>query len=681
MNKLVRETSPYLLQHAGNPVQWYPWGEEALTRARLEDKPILLSIGYAACHWCHVMAHESFEDPQTALLMNTLFVCIKVDREERPDLDQIYMTFVQMTTGSGGWPLHAFLTPDLEPFFGGTYFPPDEHYGRPAWKSILKSVSHFYHTEKQTLNKNLVTIRQAFQQAMQESELTEIPAETNIDAVARQLASYYDPVNGGFGRAPKFPAVQVLTFFLRHYKNTVDKSYLDMVEYSLHKMADGGIYDHLGGGFARYSVDTQWLVPHFEKMLYDNAQLASLYLDTFLVTKDVFYQTIAEEVLEFIRRDLCSSEGGFFSSLDADSEGEEGKYYVWEKAEILNILGEKKGTLFCDIYGVSDAGNFEGKNILYKAADVESIAKSKNVKQQVLIRLVARSKKLLLGERGKRVKPGLDKKILTSWNGLMLSAYARAYQVLGKVSYKTIIKKNISFLQRHLFIDGQLQRSYNKGKSKHFGFLDDYAYLIQGLLDAYEALFETAYLEWAYRLLHYANNNFWDAEHMGYFFTEKHQKNLLVRMKDESDQSIPSATAVMLLNNLRFYSITTEADLILKSEQLMRKYGQNLLNNPYGYASYLQGFDFYLKKPEEIMVITGQNKATELLKTIFGSYLPNKVVLLQKKKSKWTIPIPDLLTGKTAVHDQSTAYVCHNFACSPPVTTSAELKSLLDMDS
>jgi uncharacterized protein YyaL (SSP411 family) len=676
-NHLANETSPYLLQHAANPVHWYPWGEEALQHALREDKPILLSIGYAACHWCHVMAQESFEDSTTASLMNDLFVCIKIDREERPDLDQIYMTFVQMTTGRGGWPLNVFLTPDLEPFFGGTYFPPMERYGRPSWQTVLQNVSHFYHKEKERLTKNLATIRDGFQQTMQESSGSKIPDSAFVSSIARQLASYYDPVYGGLGRAPKFPAVQALAFFLRYYHQTGEKSYLDMVAFSLRKMANGGIYDQLGGGFARYSVDVEWLVPHFEKMLYDNALMAPVYIDTYLLTNDSFYLTIAEEILNFVQRELRSPEGGFNSSLDADSEGEEGKYYVWDKAEIVDILGEETGAIFCHLFGVTESGNFKSKTILFKAENIQSTAEKFKISKSAVTSIISNAKKILLEQREKRIRPGLDDKVLTSWNGLLLTAYARAYQVSPSKTYENIIKTNISFLKNRLCQEGHLFRSYNKGKSKHNGFLDDYAYLIQGLLDAYEALFDPAHLDWAYQLLQYANHHFWDIDNHGYFYTEELQQNLLFRMKEGSDQSIPAASAVMLLNNLRFFSITAENELIIKAEQIIQKYSDTLFGNPYGYASYLQGLDFYLQRPKEILIVTNEEKPTELLKTIFNSYLPNKIVVLQQNETKPSLLASELLSGKISSNGRPTAYVCHNFTCSPPITSPAELKNLL----
>jgi len=678
-NHLANETSPYLLQHADNPVDWYPWGEEALSRAKSEDKPILVSIGYAACHWCHVMEHESFEDPETARLMNELFICIKVDREERPDIDQIYMKFVQMTTGSGGWPLNVFLTPDQEPYYGGTYFPPDERHGRPSWTKVLQSASNFYRKNKQKLKENIDIIKEEFRKGHEEGSLSDIPDSDIMQSSARQLASLYDPRFGGLGRAPKFPAVYPLSFFLRHFKNTGNKDYLDMVTHTLESMAKGGIYDHVGGGFARYSVDEKWLVPHFEKMLYDNAQLVPLYLDAFMLSGNEYFKQIAIGTLTFIMRELLSPEGGFYSSLDADSEGVEGKFYVWEKSEIDDLLGAKKSEIFCDYYDVTENGNFEHKNILHIQTDIQSSARRFNLSTNKVDKILEESRKILLEARSKRVRPGLDDKILTSWNGLMLSAFSRMYQVDRDEVYKKVIEENIVFIKNNLYADGHLLRTYNKGKAKYHAYLDDYAFLVQGLLDAYEALFNVEYLEWAHELLVYTNQKFWDDDKFGYFYTSSDQNELIERLKDEHDQSIPSGTAIIMINNLRFYSFTESNEFLDRTENILKKYGKRMVSNPYGYASYLLGFDFYTQKPKEIVLVIPQNgDAEKYYDTIFKTYLPNKVVITLEDDQTASTLSASLLQGKEPIEGKITAYVCHNFACSPPVFTTEELKKLLE---
>jgi len=676
-NHLIDETSPYLQQHAHNPVDWYPWGEEAFEKARTENKPILVSIGYAACHWCHVMEHESFENEETAKMMNELFVCIKVDREERPDVDQIYMTFVQMTTGSGGWPLNVFLTPQLEPYYGGTYFPPDDRYGRPSWQKTLKMTSNFYFNEKESLNKNLDFIREAFNKNMIESSGNNLPNKNTLDAAAKNLTLAYDSQNGGLGQAPKFPAVQPLSFFLRYYKSTDNKNYLDMVTYSLRKIAEGGIYDQIGGGFARYSVDNKWLVPHFEKMLYDNAQLVTLYLDTYLITQDDFYLRVVKETLDFVSRELKSEDGGFYSSLDADSEGEEGKFYVWNKSEIDELLGENSG-IFCDYYDVTEKGNFEGKNILNIKTDLISSSKRFNKSEEEVEELLKESSTILMQAREKRISPGLDDKVLTSWNALMLSAYARAYQVLRDEKYKIIVEQNIRFLKTRLYKNGELLRTHNKGKSQYDGYLDDYAYLIAALLDSYEALFNPEYLEWAKELLEFTNQNFWDNKDDGYFYTAAAQKNLIYRMKDDNDQSIPSGTAVMTMNNLRFYSLTEDAALVERTEKIFRKFADKLESNSYGFSSYLQALDFYLQKPQEIVIISPKGfSADEYYTSIFGNYNPNKVVVSINRNAESPLFTASLLQGKEPIDGKTTVYICHNFACSQPIFSVEEFEKYL----
>ena len=677
-NHLANETSPYLLQHADNPVDWYPWGEEALEKAKKENKPILVSIGYAACHWCHVMEHESFEDSATAALMNKLFVCIKVDREERPDIDQIYMKFVQMTTGSGGWPLNVFLTPDQEPFYGGTYFPPDDRYGRTSWTKVLQSVDNFYHKNKDQLVQNIATVKKEFQKSQDDGTSSEIPDQTILKKSVEKLSSMYDPRFGGLGRAPKFPAVYPLTSFLRYYNISKDKQYLEMVSHSLKQMAQGGIYDHLGGGFARYSVDDKWLVPHFEKMLYDNAQLVPLYLDTYLITGDKYFLRVVQETLAFVMRELMSPKSGFYSSLDADSEGVEGKFYVWDKSEIDQLLGPEISELFCYYYGVTEQGNFEHKNILNVHTDLNVVAERLKKEPEEFRIILNESKEILLEHRDRRIRPGLDDKVLTSWNGLMLTAFARAYQVTRDDAYLQVIRNNISFLRSNLYNSNHLWRTYNKGEAKYQAYLDDYAFLIQGLLDAYEAVFDPAYLDWAHALLQDTNDKFWDKGNSGYFYTSSDQKALFDRMKDEHDQSIPSATAIMMLNNLRFYSITGNSKLLTVAEDILKKYGERLSGNPYGYASYLLGLDFYQQKPKEVvLVVPGGADMDKYIETIFNRYFPNKVVMRLDEKSQSTTLSASLLTGKTPIDGKITAYVCHNFACSQPVFSVADLMNLL----
>ena len=677
-NHLSRETSPYLLQHANNPVNWYPWGEEALQKARELNKPILVSIGYSACHWCHVMAHESFEDPETARIMNEHFICIKVDREERPDIDQVYMTYVQMTTGSGGWPLNVFLTPDLDPFYGGTYFPPDDRYGRPSWRKIMLRVSDFYHNEKDNLKKNTESVRLAFRENMLQTADAGIPDFADLDRAAAKLASMYDSTYGGLGNAPKFPAIQPLQFLLQYSQRTGNKKYLQMVIHTLRKMAEGGIYDQIGGGFARYSVDEKWLVPHFEKMLYDNAQLVPLYLDTYLVTGDPYFLQIVTETLDFVMREMRSPEGGFYSSLDADSEGEEGKFYVWDKNEVDALLGEDSN-LFCDHYDITTGGNFEHKNILNIRKPLEQTAAKLGKSVSEAHKIIDKGRKILFSARESRIRPGLDDKILTSWNALMLSAFARVYQYKPDEKYKVVLESNLEFIKDKLYHEKKLLRTYNRGKAQIEGFLEDYAYLVRALLDSYEALYDKELLSWANELMSQTDQKFLDTDHGDYFYAPAGRKDLIVRMKDEYDQSIPSGTGIMLLNNLRFYSFTENKSLITRSEQILKKYASGMLSNPYGYASYLIGSDFYLQKPLEIFVI-GENlrEMAEFSRIIFGKYRPVRSVVMTSPGQFPPALSASLFQGKDTIDGKTTAYVCHDFTCSVPVTDPQQFERLLD---
>ncbi len=680
-NSLINETSPYLLQHADNPVAWFPWGEAAFEKARRENKPVLLSVGYAACHWCHVMAHESFESEEIAEVMNAMFVNIKVDREERPDVDQLYMQFLQMYTGSGGWPMTIFLTPDKKPFFGGTYFPPDDRYGRPGFSRLLGIVSNFYHNEKQKLEQLLSEVENGF------SQLTVRPHvdpdfsvdRAVFDSAVKKLAGLYEPRHGGIGNAPKFPAVQALSLFLRYHRNTGDTTYLDMVTHTLQEMARGGIFDQLGGGFARYSVDEKWLVPHFEKMLYDNAQLAELYLDTYLVTRDPFYKDIAERTLDFMVNELKSPEGGFYSSLDADSEGEEGRYYVWSKQEIVSLLDGDQAKICCGYYGVTDTGNFEGRNILHISDSMENVAQRYNLSEKAGEELLEKGKAELLANREQRVRPGLDDKIITSWNGLAMTALARYVQLTGEARYRNILIELVAFIKSRLFVNGVLKRTYKNEIVKYDAYLSDYAALIRGLLDAYEAVFDAGYLSFASELMAYVNARFRDNEQDGYFFTSQDQEQLIERLRDDHDQSIPSGTGLILLNNLRLYALTGDSSLIRTVESVFHAYGPDFSRNPYGYASYLHALDYYLTKPGEILILKKRKQSAGIfLEAIFDRYFPNKVVVLMQPDHRPDVLSANLFEGKEQYADQVTVFVCRDSTCSLPVCSVKELSLLLN---
>jgi len=678
-NHLIDETSPYLQHHAHNPVDWYPWGAQAFRKAREENKPILLSVGYSACHWCHVMEKESFENEETAALMNALFINIKVDREERPDLDQIYMTFLQMTTGSGGWPMTVFLTPDKEPFYGGTYFPPEDRYGRPGFKRLLRMVSDFYRNNKPELEKNIEQVQSAFRRQLAEEAPGQIPGAPQFTQAVEDLMRHFEPEFGGIGRAPKFPAVQALRLFLRRYKNRQDEHALHMVTFTLKNMGQGGIYDQLGGGFARYSVDDKWLVPHFEKMLYDNAQLAAIYFEAYQATGQPFFLDIAEGTLTFVMENLSAPSGGFYSSYDADSEGGEGRYYLWSKEEIFNILDDSAAPLFAARFGITEQGNFEGKNILHVVKDIQELASEFHLSPDKVSGTLEQSRRLLLRERQKRVAPALDDKIIASWNGLMLSALAKAFQVTGKTKYEQALSGNIRFLQKRLSTaDERLLHTFKNNRARFAAYLDDYANIIAGLLDAYEALFKTTYLQWAVQLTETVNRDFWDAQRGGYFYTSLQQEKLPQRLKDKSDQSLPSGSGIMLQNMLRLYFLLNNELYLKRSEEILAKYGANFTANPYGYASYLNALDFYLQKPQEIIVVPYPGQSLKpILQAIHSAYLPNKLIVLRRAGDPLLQMAPELLNGRIAVNGKNTVYVCHDFSCSLPVTTEKDLLKLL----
>jgi uncharacterized protein len=678
-NKLINETSPYLIQHAHNPVNWYPWGEEAFKLAKEENKAVFLSIGYSSCHWCHVMEHESFENEAIAEIMNENFINIKVDREERPDIDQVYMHYVQVTTGSGGWPMSVFMTPDKKPFYGGTYFPPQDSHGRPGFARVLKIMAEYFKNDKDKLAINLAEFERVFVNTQTDTTGSDIlPGASDWHVALQTLATYYEPTYGGIGRAPKFPAVNVFNVFLREYRMTGNEDYLQMTVNTLKNMAKGGIYDQVGGGFARYSVDEKWLVPHFEKMLYDNGQLVTLYLDAYAITRDNFFLDIAEETLEFVSREMTSDEGGFYSSLDADSEGEEGKFYVWDRAEIYNILGKEHADIICTYYGVTRSGNFEGSNILNIVMDKEDLSAKFKLDKIETDKIIHEAKSALLQVRNKRIRPGLDDKILASWNGLMLSAYARACQVTRNKKYMQIISDNVSFIRDSLFVDNRLKRTWKDNQAKYDAFIEDYAFIVQALLDAYEALFNPEYIDFAIVLAGYANSHFWDDVSGGYFTTSDGQEKLVVRMKDASDSSIPAAGGVMLMNNLRLFSYTEDKKWLERAEQILKKYSNDLSENPYAYASYLAGLDFYLEKPKEILIAKNKDHNIEdYLQLICADYIPNKVIMVVDDDVDYPAFSASLLKGKKTIDNKITSYVCQNFSCSLPVFNKEDLRDLL----
>lgn len=682
-NRLAHETSPYLLQHKDNPVDWYAWGPEALERAKAEDKPIFLSIGYAACHWCHVLSHESFEDPATAALMNELYINIKVDREERPDLDSIYMNAVVALTGQGGWPMSVFLTPDGVPFYGGTYFPPEPRHGMPAFQQVLRGVHDAWLNRREQVlqgaNDILNHIRQSDGPSLPPVEAA-LSVEDLQEAV-KALWTQFDWKNHGWGGAPKFPQPMTIEFLLRYHVLTGEATPLEMATKTLQTMARGGMYDQLGGGFHRYATDAVWLVPHFEKMLYDNAQLARVYLHAWQVTGDVEFKRIAEETLDYVRREMTANGagaglGGFYSSQDADSEGEEGKFFVWTVKEIDEALGPS-AALFKDAYGVRPGGNFEGHSILFRAADMETLARQHKLDEaQVRLQLAA-ARQALLARREQRVKPGLDDKVLSGWNGLMLAAFAEAARALGRADYaQTAVANADFFLSQMRQPDGRLYRSWRAGAAKFNAYLEDYANLAEGLLALYEATFEARYFSAARELADFAQAHFADKQG-GFYDTSDDHETLVTRPKDLQDNATPSGGAMLATVLLKLTLLTADMSYAEAAASALRAVQPLLSRHPTAFAQWLTAATFALAEAKEIALVGDPDKddMRALVDVIFGAYRPFKVVALKRPDEPSPIP---LLEGRDQRDGRATAAVCYNFACRLPVTRVDELQAQLD---
>jgi uncharacterized protein len=677
-NRLINETSPYLLQHAHNPVDWYAWGGEALQRARDEDKPILLSIGYSACHWCHVMEHESFENEEIAKLMNENFINIKVDREERPDLDQIYMNAVQMMTHHGGWPMTVFLTPEGVPFYGGTYFPPEDRYNMPGFPRVLLSVAQAYREQPDEVTRTAVSLLGELRRLNVARESHDLLTTDLLDAAYGGIIKNYDAINGGFSSAPKFPPAMTLEFLLRVYHRKNRQDALEIVDHTCRKMAQGGIYDQLGGGFHRYSTDARWLVPHFEKMLYDNALLARLYLHYYQLTHDEFARRVVEGTLDYVVREMTDPQGGFYSTQDADSEGHEGKFFVWTVEEINEVLGGEDARLFCAYYNITQAGNFEGQNILNVTRSLEEVAKSASVTVDRLQKIVERGRKELFDVRERRVKPDRDEKILTAWNGLMLASFAEASAILEREDYAEVARKNARFILDNLMQDGLLRRTYKDGKAKLNGYLEDYAFFVDGLLALFETTGEFEWFEAALTLSRKMIDEFWDEEDGGFYFTGKSHEQLIVRSKDYFDNATPSGNSVAADVLLRLSVLTGDENYRRHAVTVLRLIAESLQRFPSGFGRALCAFDFYLSSPKEI-VILGEKTAPathSLRQEIWKRYLPNKVVVQSASAAAAGNLIP-LLQGRSLIDNQPTAFVCEQYTCKQPVTHAEDLAAQL----
>jgi uncharacterized protein len=672
-NRLIHEKSPYLLQHAYNPVDWYPWGEEAFEKAKREDKPIFLSIGYSTCHWCHVMERESFEDPEVAEVLNRDFVSIKVDREERPDVDHIYMTMCQAITGHGGWPLTIIMTPDKKPFFAGTYFPKESRYGRRGLMEILQRIAVVWKQDRSNMLRAGDKITELLEKNLDPVAEGELTAEV-LDRAFEQFHSQFDPRWGGFGDAPKFPRPHDFLFLLRYWKRTGNQHALEMVERTLTMMHRGGIYDHLGYGFARYSVDERWLVPHFEKMLYDNALLALAYLEAYQATGKEIYAQVAREIFTYVLRDMTDPEGGFYSAEDADSEGEEGKFYVWTPEEIQDVLGEEDGELFAECYGVTPEGNFEGKNIL-NLLDVswETIATRKGITLHELQRKMSEAQKKLFEVREKRVHPHKDDKILTSWNGLMIAALARGGRVLGDERYIAAAEKAVSFIWRYLRReDGRLLARYRDGEAAYLAYVDDYAYLAWGLLELYEAGFDVSHLEKAIELTHQMLDLFADEEKGGLFFYGRDAEQLLTRPKEVYDGALPSGNSVAACNLIRLARMTGDPEWESQAERQLRAFAETVKHSPIAHSFFLTAAQWALGPTKEI-VIVGKKDAEDtrqMIQQAHRTYLPDAVLLFKPEGEPTEIldTIAPFTKEQHTLDGRATVYVCEHHACHAPAT-------------
>jgi len=681
-NALINETSPYLLQHAHNPVNWHAWGEAALSKAKADDKPILLSIGYSACHWCHVMEHESFENEEIAKLMNDNFVNIKVDREERPDLDQIYMTAVQMMTGHGGWPMTMFLTPQGVPFYGGTYFPPDDRSNMPGFPRVLLSVAEAYRSQREQVGNTATQMLGELRRVGLAAESRDLLTTEILDGAYRGIAKNYDRVNGGFGGAPKFPPAMTLEFFLHAYHRTHDQEALKMVIETCRKMAEGGMYDQLGGGFHRYSVDAKWLVPHFEKMLYDNALLSRLYLHVYQITKDEFARRIATETLDYVVREMTDSRGGFYSSQDADSEGIEGKFFVWSQEEIIASLGESDGAIFGDYFDITAQGNFEGDNILHVNATIDDLASRYNTDAASVRAIIDNGRRRLFEIRERRKKPGRDQKVLTAWNGFMLASFAEASAILDDDNYREVARANARFMLDDLSHDGLLLRTYKDGYAKLNAYLEDYASFIDGLISLYEATGEIEWIENGIALTKKMIEEFWDEDEGGFFFTGRSHERLIVRSKEWMDNATPSGNSIAAMSLLRLSLLTGDEDYRRRATTILRLMADQIRRYPSAFGFALTALDFYLASPLEVALLASDSTAlfADLWRTLWSTYLPNRIIVPIAGDEPRAREIVPLLKARDAPKSGVTAYVCEHYTCQAPTQESSELTRQLLQD-
>jgi hypothetical protein len=691
-NRLKFEKSPYLLQHADNPVDWYPWGQEAFDKALKEDKPIFLSIGYSTCHWCHVMEHESFEDPEVARLMNEAFVSIKVDREERPDIDEIYMKVSQMLTGSGGWPLTIIMTPDRKPFFAATYIPKNTRFGRMGMLDLIPRIKEVWEKQREEVLNSAVQIIDALQQNSQHAPQQELD-ESVLKQAYEQLSSLYDEKDGGFGSSPKFPSPHNFLFLLRYWKQTGNERALEMVEKTLQSMRRGGIFDQVGFGFHRYSTDSKWLVPHFEKMLYDQAMLAMAYTETYQATGNEEYKRAAKEIFTYVLRDMTSPEGGFYSAEDADSEGVEGKYYLWTYKEIHEVLGSEEADFITHVFNIEREGNYTEEaagetvsaNILHLNKPIEEMASSLNLSQADFVKRLEDARQKLFLHREKRIHPFKDDKILADWNGLMIAALAKSARAFDEPGYTAAARRAVDFILKKMSTnDGRLFHRYRTGEAAVTAYLDDYAFVIWGLIELYETTFDVNYLQTALNLNKDLLEHFWDGQNGGFYSTADDGESLLVRQKRIYDGAVPSGNSVAMLNLLRLGRITADGALEEKASKTEHAFSREVKQGPAAYTQFLIGVHFRIGPSYEV-VIAGDSDGRDtkaMLKTLYQSFIPNKIVILRpaEQKSPKIDRISEFIKYQSSIDGKATAYVCLNYKCKLPTTDTRKMLSLLNSE-
>ena len=684
-NHLKDEKSPYLIQHAQNPVDWYPWGDEAFRKAKRENRPIFLSIGYSTCHWCHVMARESFQDPEMARLINQVFVPVKVDREERPDIDATYMTVCQIMTGTGGWPLTIFLTPDLKPFFAGTYFPKENSEMSIGLRTLALNVQELWEMRKEEVLKSADDITTALSK-LETTESGDLLPESTLKVAFKLLEETFSE-NGGFGESQKFPQPNYLLFLLRYWKRNGTDNALAMVEKTLESMRLGGIWDHLGFGFHRYSVDPQWLVPHFEKMLYDQALLALVYCEAYQATRKEEYREVTEQILEYVLRDMTSPEGGFYSAEDAESEGVEGKFYQWRREEIKQLLTPEESQIFNQVYQIKEKGNYTdeatgfltGRNILHLKTPLEAAARDMYLKIKELSPKLEIIREKLFQARENRIHPSKDDKILTDWNGLMVVALARAARTFNEEQYLETARKTVEFIKTNLYQEGKLWHRYREGEVKVEGYLDDYTFLIWGIIELYQATLDSSLLKWAYQLVQVLLDEFQDKDKGGFYLTQKDAQELLLRRKEAYDASVPSGNAVIYANLLHLSTLLEDQELYEHALKLEKAFAPSITQNPTGYTMFLTGLMDRLGPLYEV-VIAGEKKdkrTQNLIKVLGENYLPGVFYSLNSSEDEWLNEKIPSFQDKKPMEGQTTAYVCKQGVCMLPTTDVRELMDLL----